>query len=142
MGMYFCEVAEYVTMENMDTREILKLLYQSLRALKVPSLSRELVRRIYEFKLIALNGEAPRLFACIACGRKDELFYFHPQKAGILCEACYEKRTVQRTRRISHQWLDDVHITAYRGIPCENIVYIFCLRACDAGIKSGCEGLF
>ena len=77
MGMYFCE--------------ILKLLYQSLRALKVPSLSRELVRRIYEFKLIALNGEAPRLFACIACGRKDELFYFHPQKAGILCEACYEK---------------------------------------------------
>lgn len=91
MGMYFCEVAEYVTMENMDTREILKLLYQSLRALKVPSLSRELVRRIYEFKLIALNGEAPRLFACIACGRKDELFYFHPQKAGILCEACYEK---------------------------------------------------
>ena len=66
MGMYFCEVAEYVTMENMDTREILKLLYQSLRALKVPSLSRELVRRIYEFKLIALNGEAPRLFACIA----------------------------------------------------------------------------
>ena len=69
----------------------MKLLYQSLRALKVPSLSRELVRRIYEFKLIALNGEAPRLFACIECGRKDELFYFHPQKAGILCEACYEK---------------------------------------------------
>lgn len=91
IGMYFCEVAEYVTMENMDTREILKLLYQSLRALKVPSLSRELVRRIYEFKLIALNGEAPRLFACIECGRKDELFYFHPQKAGSLCEACYEK---------------------------------------------------
>ena len=91
MGMYFCEVAEYVTMENMDAREILKLLYQSLRALKVPSLSRELVRRIYEFKLVALNGEAPRLFACIECGRKDELFYFHGQKAGILCEACYEK---------------------------------------------------
>lgn len=36
MAWYFCEVAEYVTMENMDTREILKLLYQSLRALKVP----------------------------------------------------------------------------------------------------------
>lgn len=74
MGMYFCEVADYFTRENLDAREVLKLLYQSLRALKVPSLPRSLVKAIYQFKMIALNGEAPRLFACMECGRKDGLF--------------------------------------------------------------------
>lgn len=88
MGMYFCEVADHFTRENLDAKEVLKLLYQSLRALKVPSLSRGLVKTIYEFKMIAINGEAPRLFACIKCGRKDELFYFHRQQEGMLCETC------------------------------------------------------
>ncbi len=90
MGMYFCEVADYFTRENLDAREVLKLLYQSLRALKVPSLNRVLVKTIFEFKMIAVNGEAPRLFACIGCGKKEELFYFHDQQAGILCEDCYQ----------------------------------------------------
>ena len=95
MGMYFCEIAEYFTMENMDAKEILKLLYQSLRALKVPSLSRELVRRIFEFKIIALNGEAPRLFACIECQKKENICFFHPGAAGILCKECYGKPPYQ-----------------------------------------------
>jgi len=91
MGMYFCEVADYFTRENLDAREELKLLYQSLRALKVPSLNRLLVKTIFEFKMIAINGEAPRLFACAGCGKKEKLFYFHNQQAGILCEDCYQK---------------------------------------------------
>lgn len=90
MGMYFCEVADYFTRENLDAREVLKLLYQSLRALKVPSLNRVLVKTIFEFKMIAVNGEAPRLFACIGCGKKEDLFYFYDQQAGILCEDCYQ----------------------------------------------------
>lgn len=91
MGMYFCEVADYFTRENLECRDVLKLLYQSLRALKVPSLNRKLVRAIFEFKMIALNGEAPRLFACPECASRENLFYFHISSASILCESCYEK---------------------------------------------------
>lgn len=58
-GMYFAEVADYYTRENSDEREMMKLLYQSLRALSVPALSRELVRYIFEIKSIVVNGEFP-----------------------------------------------------------------------------------
>ncbi len=58
-GMYFAEIADYYTRENSDDREMMKLLYQSLRALSVPSLPRELVRFIYEIKSIVVNGEFP-----------------------------------------------------------------------------------
>lgn len=58
-GMYFVEVADYYTRENNDEREMMKLLYQSLRALCAPSLPDPLVRCVFECKAIAVNGEFP-----------------------------------------------------------------------------------
>ena len=58
-GMYFAEMADYYTRENNDERLMLKLLYQSLRALSVPALSRALVKSIFELKAIMINGEYP-----------------------------------------------------------------------------------
>lgn len=60
-GMYFAEIADYYTRENADDKEMMKLLYQSLRALGVQSLPRELVRYIFEIKSIVVNGEFPGL---------------------------------------------------------------------------------
>lgn len=58
-GMYFAEIADYYTRENNDEREMMKLLYQSLRAITVPALPNPLVRCIFEIKSIAVNGEYP-----------------------------------------------------------------------------------
>lgn len=58
-GLYFAEVADYYTRENNDEREMMKLLYQSLRALSAPSLPNPLVRCVFECKAIAVNGEFP-----------------------------------------------------------------------------------
>ena len=60
-GMYFAEVADYYTRENNDEREMMKLLYQSLRALCAPSLPDRLIKCIFEIKAIAVNGEFPGL---------------------------------------------------------------------------------
>lgn len=58
-GAYFAEVADYCTRENSDEGEMLKLLYQSLRALGAESLPNPLVRCIFECRTIVVNGEFP-----------------------------------------------------------------------------------
>ena len=60
--MYFLEIADYYTRENNDEREMLKLLYQSLRALSHPSIKKQLVRAVVEIKSVVINGEFPGIF--------------------------------------------------------------------------------
>lgn len=99
-GFYFCEFADYLTKENNDEKNILKLLYQSLRALSKKSIDLQLVRAIFELKIMALNGEAPQVFGCVKCRKNsgmeenasvqvlDGRLYFSPQSGGMLCEDC------------------------------------------------------
>ena len=61
-GQYFLEFADYYTRENADGSDFLKLAYQSLRALLVPSLPRKLIRYIYELKAMTYSGECPQTF--------------------------------------------------------------------------------
>jgi DNA repair protein RecO (recombination protein O) len=61
-GQYFLEFADYYTSENVDGSDYLRLVYQSLRALLVPSLPRILVRYIYELKAMTFSGECPQTF--------------------------------------------------------------------------------
>lgn len=55
-GSYFLELARYFTRENLAAEDVLKLLYQSLRALDIKSIDHSLVRAIYEIKMIEVNG--------------------------------------------------------------------------------------
>ncbi len=58
-GMYFLEVSDFYTRENNDEVAMLKLLYQSLRALTISTLNKDLVQYIFEIKSLVVNGEFP-----------------------------------------------------------------------------------
>lgn len=96
-GMYFCEVAAHLTYENVEAVGILKLLYQSLRALNKENLPKEMVRAIFEIKVLAFNGETPSVFECVKCQKKPEPestgFYagFSSKAGGLVCHCCKDK---------------------------------------------------
>lgn len=87
-GFYFLEFADYYCQENNDEKEMLKLLYQTLRALESEHYDNRLVRVVFELKALAVNGEAPNVFGCLSCGKKERLYYFSGKKAGTFCEEC------------------------------------------------------
>ena len=66
-GQYFLEFADFYCQENNDEREMLKLLYQSLRALESKAYNLELVRAVFELKALTINGEGPTMFQCMHC---------------------------------------------------------------------------
>lgn len=90
-GFYFLEIADYYTRENADELHMLKLLYQSLRALENEKLPNRLVRCIYELKAMVINGEYPNVFSCMECKREEMLSWFEVSRGGMLCDSC--KRT-------------------------------------------------
>lgn len=87
-GFYFLEFADYYTKEANDESEMLKLLYQTLRALLNPHIPDRLVRCIFELKALTVNGQAPQVFQCVVCGDKERPAVFSAVKGGLVCGEC------------------------------------------------------
>lgn len=87
-GFYFLEFASYYTKEYNDEREMLKLLYQTLRALINPHIPDLLIRYIFELKALCINGQGPQVFQCVQCGAADRPTVFSAVKGGLVCEEC------------------------------------------------------
>lgn len=87
-GCYFCEFIEHVTRENNDEMELLKLLYQTLRALGKETIPNDLVRYIFELKVMSINGYAPQVFQCVSCGTTENVYRFSISHGGLVCDVC------------------------------------------------------
>ena len=87
-GFYFLEFADYYTKEYNDETQMLKLLYQTLRALASGKFKRELIRYIFELKALVINGEYPEVFACSNCGSTENGVIFSSKNHGLICEEC------------------------------------------------------
>ena len=87
-GFYFLEFANYYTKEQNDEREMLKLLYQTMKALTSPHIPNLLIRRIFELKAFCINGEGPQVFQCVRCQKKDGQMVFSAREGGLVCTDC------------------------------------------------------
>lgn len=87
-GFYFLEFANFYTKEGNDEREMLKLLYQTMRALLNEKLPNRLIRYIFELRALCINGEGPQVFRCVSCGNQERPALFSVKKGGLVCTAC------------------------------------------------------
>ena len=87
-GFYFMDIANYYAREANDETSLLKLLYQTFRALVKPTISNRLIRCIYELKAVSINGEGPQVFGCMVCGDKKRPLTFSVKRGGFICSEC------------------------------------------------------
>lgn len=113
-GSYFLEFSAYLSQENMEATELLKLLYQSLRALTKPSIPNRLVRRIFELKMLVIDGEYTEsppgtvsesctyAWEYVVCSPSQSLYHF-TLKEEVLAEF---ERVVEQSRRryVNHEF--------------------------------------
>lgn len=69
-GSYLLELADYMSQENLEAEDMINLLYYSLHAILNARLENALVRRIFELRMMCINGEYteyPPLMASESC---------------------------------------------------------------------------
>lgn len=105
-GFYVLEMAQYFIGENTDERDTLKLLYQTLRILQKNTIPKELIRRVFEIKILSYQGLGIQVFSCIHCA-SNQVRYFQAKAGGCYCEDCRPDRSVLKTTKLE----DDVLYT-------------------------------
>ncbi len=126
LGMYFLEYAAWYSRENNDELELLKLLFQSVRAIVKGTIDYRLIRRIFEIKILAVNGEFPGLSdneAFLEATRYtvnfivntpvEKLYTFKVSDAvlkelSVLCERCGKRNSDHRFKSL--ETLDSLFI--------------------------------
>ena len=90
-GYYFLELADYFGQEGTDEREMMNLLYVTVKALLNPHVKDSLIRCVFELRAMAEEGYCPELASCACCAR-DEVpendCFFSQEHHGILCGSC------------------------------------------------------
>ena len=87
---YFLELADYFGREGTDEREMMNLIYVTVKALFHPEINEKLVRCVFELRAMAIQGFCPELNQCVSCGAEldpDEL-YISQENHGTLCPDC------------------------------------------------------
>lgn len=90
---YFCELSAFLSYENVEAYDLLKLLYQSFKALNHEKIPKELIRAVFELKALVYNGQMPQVFSCVKCGKKMEQEQvwdsgFSCVQGGMVCPDC------------------------------------------------------
>lgn len=87
-GFYFLEIADYFGQEGSREKDMLNLLYVTMKALLKDHIPDPLIRSIFELKALVINGEYPRLFECCVCGKQESLTHYSRRYSGVVCDGC------------------------------------------------------
>lgn len=89
---YFGEFMSYYTREGGKCKSNLNLLYCTFKALVAGIMPLELIRYVYELRLMHIEGQGLHAFNCVKCNSEKELVAFSAKEGGFLCKECANKK--------------------------------------------------
>ena len=89
---YFCDITNYVVQEDSPDTEQLNLLLNCLYMLAEDKLSYNMIKAVFEFRTLAIQGLVPDLTVCGDCTTLENLIYIDTENGCALCEKCGEKK--------------------------------------------------
>lgn len=100
---YYMELAEYYTRENMESTELLNLLFVTFKAILKRKVPLKLIRRIFELRIMTINGEYPHVSTCAACGQRVAEGYYSVHRSSLFCKKC-------KVSSLEMIWLDEATV--------------------------------
>ena len=91
LAQYFCELLLYIIPENEDASDILKLTLNSLYFLCKSEKEIDLIKSVFELKLMCLMGYMPDIVACSECAIYEGEMFFDIIEGVLYCENCKPK---------------------------------------------------
>lgn len=119
-GTYFCEVLEYLCVDGIGDINVLNLIYMALKSLGKKDVPNALVRRIFELRILAHDGEGMAAFRCPCCGDEKVVAYV-ANKNGLVCDKCAQ---AMEAHRLSESTVYTIQYVLGQPI---NKLFTFCL---------------
>lgn len=97
LASYFAEVLRYCISERTDSGNVMRLLLNTLHYLEKGTRSEQLLKSIFELRLMSEIGYMPDVIACRECGVfEPEELYFSVSDGGFCCSECFSGDAVDR----------------------------------------------
>ena len=91
LASYLAELAEDTARDAETGKTVLRLLMNALFLISKEDRPLELIKSVFEMRLLVANGLMPDLSACTACGKSDEelpSFFFRLLEGDLICPEC------------------------------------------------------
>ncbi len=147
-GLYFAELLRASTPIEDKNRELFRFFLKTLYLLQEWE-NKEVLARIYEVKLMAIQGFAPEVFSCVSCGQsRSSSIYFSPSMGGILCFNCHKTDenavsissetlvAFQKMLMQTYEKLKNINISKYTREQLSNILSLFISHQIDRKLKT------
>lgn len=89
LAQYFCELAGTLAPEDSSANEHLRLTLNTLNFLCDGQKSKNVLKAIFEMRILSISGYMPELVGCSECGLfDDDIMCFYYEDGALLCHNC------------------------------------------------------
>ncbi len=90
-GSYFLERVSKAIEEQETNNRLFDFLLVTLHLLSANDIDFQLLRLVFELKLLHFLGFKPETTCCVSCGEKENLIGFSVEEGGAICPQCFDQ---------------------------------------------------